>query len=329
MSAFDWDHLRAFVAVARCGKLTRAAQSLHTDHTTVARRITALEHALQTKLFDRSPAGYALTEDGARLLPIANQMETLADMAGETVGGAAKAIAGSVRIACPEGIGSYFLAPRLIKLADRNHGLNIQIVTGTGGYSLSKREADIVIALSCPGEGRIIARKLCDYDLCLYASRAYLDAHGVIGQHADLVGHQFVGYVGDLLQMQELDYLDQVRDGAAPRLESTNLLVQVKATIAGGGLCVLPVFIARNEPELVPVLPGDFCLTRSFWLMVHADYRNQARVRLATRYIQEEIRKNEALFRVAPRREDGALGGERRRLRIAQTGAVEARLLDG
>lgn len=303
VAEFDWDHLRTFIAVARCGRLTIAATRMNSDHTTISRRITCLEHALQAKLFDRSPAGYALTEQGTRLLSVAEQMETLAILATDAVGGAAQAVEGMVRIAGPEGFGSYFLAPRLSRLSDLHPGLNVQLLAGPSIYSLSKREADIVITLSRPPEGRVVARKLIDYDLGLYASRSYLERHGPILHKSDLQKHHFVGYIGDLIQIPELDYIHQVNWGATTRLESSNLLVQVKATTAGAGLCVLPVFIANYEPELVAILPTEIHLTRSFWMIVHADHKDRARIKITTRFIAEEIRKAKASFRLQPARE--------------------------
>lgn len=154
----DWSHLPTFLAVARCGRLTRAAMTLRSDHTTISRRITSLESALQTRLFDRSPSGYSLTEQGARLLTIAEKMETMASFAADTVGGGATELEGIVRIAGPEGFESYFLVPRLSKLSDAYPGLTVQLLAGAHNYSLSKRDADIVITLRPPTEGRLITR---------------------------------------------------------------------------------------------------------------------------------------------------------------------------
>jgi DNA-binding transcriptional LysR family regulator len=277
---------------------------MQSDHTTISRRITCLENALQVKLFDRSPSGYALTDQGRRLLSVAEQMETLAILATDSVGGAAQAIEGTVRIAGPEGFGSYFLAPRLSRLSELHPGLNVQLLAGPSLYSLSKREADIVITLSRPPEGRVVARKLIDYDLGLYASRSYVGRNGPLAQKSDLKNHSFIGYIGDLIQMPELDYFDQVNAGASNRLESSNLLVQVKATTAGAGLCVLPAFIAACEPELVPILPKEIHLTRSFWMIVHANHKEIARVKIATRFIADEVRQAKASFRLTPRSKD-------------------------
>ena len=113
MADFDWNDVRAFLAVARSGRLTAAAARLGIDHSTLSRRIAALEHALRTRLFDRSPSGYTLTDQGRRLMPIGEEMERLAIGAGEAVGGSSTSVEGTVRIGSPEGFGSYFLAPRI------------------------------------------------------------------------------------------------------------------------------------------------------------------------------------------------------------------------
>src|SRR6185295_10190536 len=135
------------------------------------------------------------------------------------------------------GFGSYFLAPRLARLSERHKGLKVQLLAGPNTFSLAKRDADILVTVSRPTEGRLVARKLTDYELGLFASKSYLARHKPILSRADLEGHTFVGYIGELIHAPELDYLEQVTTGAGARLESSNLLVQVKATRAGAGLC--------------------------------------------------------------------------------------------
>lgn len=290
MGGFDWDHLRSFLAVARCGRLTRAASKMQTDHTTLGRRISCLEESLKTKLFERSPAGYALTADGARLLAIAEQMETLSIDAFNEVGGAIATVEGVVRIAAPDGLASYFLAPRLTTLIKRNRGLRVQIMAGNNDVSLSKREADIVIALRAPSAGRVVARRLIDYDLRLYGSESYLSDLSPIRDVADLGKQHFVGYIGDLVQMPGLNYLSEISRGGNVCLESSNLLVQLKAAICGSGLCVLPAFIASTEPSLRAVLPDEVQLKRSYWMVVHEDHRDTARVKIVADFIADEMK---------------------------------------
>lgn len=290
MADFDWDNLKAFLAVARTGRLTAAAARLGADHTTIARRIAALETALRASLFNRAPTGYSLTVQGEQLMATAEAMESLSLAAQESVGETDLSISGAVRIGAPEGFGSYFLAPRLGTLFDRHPELTLELVAITGAFSLSKREADIAISLSPPREGRLVARKLCDYRLGLYASHGYLAGVGPIRSRDDLLKQRYIGYIEDLLHAEELDYLRQGETRVEARIKSSNLIAQLRATIAGAGVCVLPHFIARAKRSLQPVLPGVIDLTRSFWLVTHADLKNLARIRVTTEFIVEEAR---------------------------------------
>ena len=298
MAEFDWNDLRAFLAVARSGRLTAAAARLGVDHSTLSRRIAAIEHMLKAKLFDRSPSGYTLTDEGRRLLPIGEEMERLAIGAGEAVGGSSASVAGTVRIGSPEGFGSYFLAPRIAGLTDRHPRLKIQLVAAPAVFSLARRDADIVISVSRPPAGRLTVSRLIDYDLGLYAAPAYLAGAPALDSSGDLFRHRFVSYIGELLHFPELDFLQHVAPGGTTSVESSNLVAQLRATLAGAGLCVLPAFLAGEEAGLVRVLPGEISLTRSLWLTVHQDLAELARVRAAVRFIKDEVEKAKELFKL-------------------------------
>lgn len=296
MANFDWDALKTFLAVARTGRLTVAAQRLGTDHTTVSRRIAGLEGALKASLFHRAPTGYTLTAHGERLLPIAESMETLSLSAQGEIGEADLSLTGAVRIGAPEGFGSYFLAPRLGAFAEAHPQLKVELVAIAGVFSLSKREADIAIHLSPPREGRLVARKLTDYRLGLYTSPAYLAAAPPLERRADLPAHRFIGYIEDLLQSPELDYLRQGDIPIDAQIKSSNLIAQLGAARAGAGLCVLPHFIAGTDERLVHVLPDQVSLERAFWLVIHADLKGLARVRETADFIVEQVASQRRLF---------------------------------
>lgn len=290
MADFDWNNLRAFLAVARTGRLTAAAARLGADHTTVSRRIGALEDGLRARLFDRSPTGYSLTPHGERLMPRAEAMESLALTALSEVGEGDLNVTGAVRIGAPEGFGSYFLAPRMAELAERHPELEVQLVAIPGVLSLSKREADVAVTLSPPREGRLVTRKLTDYRLSLYGTAAYLDARPPITSRADLGSQRFIGYIEDLLYAPELDYMQAPDVDIHVALKSSNLIAQLQATLAGAGLCVIPDFIARREPTLIRVLPDGVGLERSLWLVTHQDLKNLARIRALTDFIVEAVK---------------------------------------
>jgi DNA-binding transcriptional LysR family regulator len=298
LADFDWNDLKSFLAIARTGRLTAAAPRLKLDHTTLSRRIGGLEHALKAKLFDRSPSGYTLTEQGQSLLPVAEEMERLSIGAQELVGGSAASVAGVVRIGAPEGFGSYFLAPRVACLKDRYPQLKVQLIAASSAFSLAKRDADIVISVSRPPAGRLMVSKLIDYELALYAAPSYLGTHPPITEAQDLSAHSFVSYIGDLLNSPELNFLQHVAPEGAASLESSNLVAQLKATLAGAGLCILPAFLAGEESGLVRILPEEISLTRSLWLIVHQDLSELARVKAVVRFIKKEVEGAKATFKL-------------------------------
>ncbi|HLZ66881.1 MAG TPA: LysR family transcriptional regulator [Aliidongia sp.] len=292
---FDWDHLRYFLAVARTGRLTAAATRLRQDHTTVSRRIAALERALSTPLFERSPQGYSLTAAGRRLMVTAETMERTALAAHTEIQGDGPLISGTVRIGAPDGFGSYFLAPRIGALCRDHPELRPELVAMPRVFSLSKREADIAIGLSRPTEGRLYARKLADYRLGLYATPAYLAGHPPIEAPDDLKQQRLIGYAEDFIFSPELDYLPLIAPGVVPQFRSSNLIAQMQATLAGTGLCVLPHFMATGQPGLVPVLPA-VSIVRTFWLITHADLHDLPRIRATSDFIAREARAARELF---------------------------------
>ena len=201
-----------------------------------------------------------------------------------------------MRIGAPDGFGTAFLAPRLAPFADRYPDLDLQLVATARLFSLSKREADIAISLTMPKEGRIVGRKLLDYRLGLYAAPAYLDRHPKITARADLPRHRFVGYIEELLFTPELDYLPQVSPKISARFRSANLIAQLNATLSGFGIAVLPHFMASEHPILKAVLPDEISITRTFFMLMHADSKDLARIRAVADYISEIVERERGLF---------------------------------
>lgn len=293
---FDWDGLKSFLAVARAGRLTAAARVLGIDHSTLNRRINSLEKALAAKLFDRRTSGYTLTSQGARLLTSAEAMERAALMAVREVGDATRTVAGTVRIGTPDGFGAAFLAPRLGRLGDAHPELQIQVIPRERLFSLSQREADIAIGLARPKSGRVRARKLTDYELGLYASAEYMTRRGAVGDLHDLAAHRFIGYIDEMIYAPELDYLTQVGEAIRPMLMSSNLIAQANAILAGQGVGILPCFMADGDKRLVRLLPRAVSLMRTYWLTVHEDIAELARVRVTADFIAAEVRAARRMF---------------------------------
>jgi len=290
----NWDHLRALIAVARGGTLSAAAKALGIKHSTVGRHLSDLESDLRTQLVERSPSGLKLTEAGLRLLEAAEVMETQVLNARDEISGRDVSVEGIVRIGAPDAFGAFFLAPRLSGLLAQQPGLVVQLIATPRAFNLTKREADIAIALTLPDSGRIAARRLASYGLGVYGSRAYLAAHPPLRKVEDLKAHRFIDYIDDLIFTRELDYLDEISSGATAAFQSSNIIAQMQAAVGGAGLCVLPYFLARTCPQLQLVLKDETRLIRTWWLIMHAEQRNLARVRVAADFIARETAREAA-----------------------------------
>ncbi|UYN99632.1 MAG: LysR family transcriptional regulator [Devosia sp.] len=290
----NWDDARIFLAVARQGQFLGAAKALGLNHATVARRISALEAALGSTLFHRRTNGTELTVQGERFLEMAEIMES-ASLAASEAAGADSAIEGVVRIGAPDGFGVAFLAPRLGELTERHPGLRIELVPVPRAFSLSRREADIAVTLERPREGRLVARKLTDYSLGLYASRAYLARRGMPGSLADLADHPLVGYVEDLLYTATLDYTAAFLKDWRSSLSVSSAMGQTEAVRAGAGIGILHAFMARRDPDLVPVLSAH-TLRRAYWTVLHEDQRALRRIALVSDFLTEIVARDRDIF---------------------------------
>lgn len=283
----DWDQLRFFLELARAGRLVIAARRMGVDHTTVSRKVQALEKALGIPLFLREPDGYKLTEAGRSLLVQAEAMESAFVGISQSLADS-QPLSGQVRVGTTEGYGSMILAAQLSRLSHRHPDLKIDLLALPRALQLSRNEADIVITLERPERGPFIITRLTDYVLRLYASHTYLAQHTPIRSRQQLKGHSFVSYVDDLLYSKELLLLDEVVKPARTNLRSTSILAQQQAVAAGAGLAILPAFAADQNSALVPVLPDTIRFTRTFWMLMPIELKDIARIRTTWDFLREQ-----------------------------------------
>ncbi len=291
ISRFNWDDGRLFLAVARAGQILAAARMLGLNQATLSRRMAALESALGAKLLIRRTHGTELTDAGTRLMDTLERVEAEFLESQSHLQGTDAAVSGVVRIGVPDGFGFGFLAPRLARLADRHPDLRLQLVPTPRSFSLSRREADIAVLVGRPDRGRLIARKLTDYTLGLYAARAYLDRNAAPETSADLTRHRLVGYVEDLISAPALNYTTSYLRNWQSNIEISSSIGQLEAVRSGAGIGVLHDYLARGHPDLVPVLPEQRII-RSYWTAIHENLRDVARVRVAGNFLTEIVRES-------------------------------------
>lgn len=286
-----WDHVRVFLAVARHNRLSTAGKSLSLDTSTVGRHIDQLENDLQTRLFDRSPQGYALTAEGLRLVPLAEGMENTALQINDQVSGATTDLKGRIRIGAPEGVSNYILSNIATAFCEEHPKTELQLIAMPRLFSLSKREADIAITVTPPQTGRLKIQKVADYHLHLYSTEKAQERFGDIQCIEDLNRVRGIGYIPDLIHDDALNYIPEISPHITPHLTSSSILLQTRWTRNGAGVCILPTFIANQHPELRPVLKDQVHFKRAFYVLQHQDMSGILRVKRTVEFFVERMRE--------------------------------------
>lgn len=284
----NWDRLQYFLTVAQHGSLARAAHALNVDATTVSRQISALERQLGDRLFERSSSGFLLSAAGRDLMPHAEAMASAA----ARIHASEKqqdGLSGQLRLSLSEGFGSHFIAARLPEFTGAHPGLEIELVASTGFLSPSRREADVAILLAQPRKGPLIARRIATYQLGLYAPADRPDWHQrAEEQSLRGSGLPIVGYIPDILYAPELDYLDEIEPGLKASVRSSSIIAQSRMIAAGGGIGILPCFLAADDPALRRVRP-ERTIPRAFWLTVHQELAPQPRIRAFIDWLEKQL----------------------------------------
>jgi len=287
----NWERVQVFLAVARSGQMLAAARQLGLNHATVGRQIAALEEELQCKLIERHVNGCTLTAAGESLLATAERVESEFL---QFESGLSGAIRGTVRIGAPDGLGSYFLAPRLAQMSARNAHLLVQLLPVTRSFSLARREVDLVIGLDRPIQGNLIIRKLTDYTLSFYASEDFLAQNGPIERIDDLLPHPFITYVDHMLA-PGMNYGSVLAADMPRRFECGGILGQIEAVRAGCGVAILNDYAANEQAKLQRILP-QYQFVRSYWLVSHPDTHGSHRVTAVRQHIVDAFSQSREKF---------------------------------
>ena len=291
----DWDNLRIFLAIARAGQILAAAKALHLNHATVARRLDALEASLHVKLFERRTTGTVITPAGESLLIRVERMESELLQADAALPASGAELSGTVRVGAPDGFGTFHLASVLAQFANQHPGLTIQLVPLPRSFSLSRREADIIVTIERPKLGRAIIKKLTDYSLSVYAAQSYLQRHGAVRGLDNLKDRLFITYVEDIAYSRALDYTAELARLMPRHYECGSVVAQMEAVRAGEGIGILHDYAAARHPELKRILP-DMAFSRTYWLMSHPDSHDTRRVAAVYAAIVESVRERRKEF---------------------------------
>lgn len=266
-SGVQADDLLVLLAVARTGRFTTAARQLGVTHTTVARRIEALDLALGGPALVRGADGWRLTALGERAAAAGESVQ--AALAALDSGGGE--LSGVIRLSATDGFSAFVAAPAMAALRRRHPGVSLQIVAQTRQAAVHRSGVDLEVVVGRPEVRRAHAVRLADYALGLYASREFLAEHGEPRTVEDLAGKPLVYFIESMLQVDVLDEARQRVPEMEDAVTSTNVFVHVEATRAGAGFGLLPAFLADRERDLVRVLPDEVERRLPYWLVAPLD----------------------------------------------------------
>ncbi|MDH6236221.1 LysR family transcriptional regulator [Cryobacterium sp. CG_9.6] len=281
------DDLLVLLAVARTGRYTLAAESLGLNHTTVSRRITALEKVLDGRVLSKTVGGWELTDLGARAAAAAENVESAVRLLALPLG-APPQLSGVVRLSATDGFSAYIAAPAVAALQRANPQLRVEIVTVTRRALQHRSGLDIEVVVGEPQVHRAEAFRLGYYMLGMYASKDYLAANGSPQSVAELCTHPLVYFVDSMLQVDDLDAPRRLVPEMRDSLSSTNVFVHVEATRAGAGIGFLPCFMGDQHADLVRLLPDDFQEQLPYWMVLRPESLRQPAVAAVVNALRQQ-----------------------------------------
>jgi DNA-binding transcriptional LysR family regulator len=280
----EWDDFKDFLAVARGGSLTAAAQTLKTSPATVGRRIAALERSLGARLFDRHQTGYVLTESGEAIRHKAEQIEEAVLAVEREAHGRDLRVTGRVRVATAEDIAAFIIAPKLAELRQSYPGIVLEIVASWDVANLTRREADIAIRTVRPTHGDYVIQQVGVWKCALFASKDYAKRNKLKADLGDLRSLDVISWTEES-SFRGGEFFAQKARGASISIAASSRHIQYAACKAGLGLAVLPCVAASRDADLVQLLPPERVRCVPIWLVVHRDLANTARVRAVMNYL--------------------------------------------
>jgi DNA-binding transcriptional LysR family regulator len=285
------DDLKVFLAIRRASSIKGAARALKVDHSTVSRRLAALEESLGARLFERTPEGLVATVAAQAIAPLAEQIDQLAHELQDAARAASDAPSGPVRIAVSPILAEQFLIPRVPELLRRFPGIELDVRADIARTSfVGEREADIAMRTltqgRAPAEPSAVASKVGTLGFAVYASRAYVERHGAPERPlTSLAGHSVISTRGWFPNT----WNDQLETPGRYALAAYPFASVLVAVVAGLGVALLPCLGADSDPRIVRV--SDLLMSFDLGIVTSVQARTNPRIRAVKEALVELLRE--------------------------------------
>jgi DNA-binding transcriptional LysR family regulator len=248
----DWGDFKILLALAKGCSVAGAARELNIDHSTVSRRLAALEESVGARLIVRGGREFAWTAEGRVALHAAEAMDAAVSAATRSLRTAKLEVEGAVCVSCAPGFVPILM--RMLPAVRAKHPLlEIEFSGSIDRVDLAKGEADIAIRMSLPSEPDLVARRVLECGWCVFASKNYVAANGSPATFEELAKHRLVLYITALHGIALLRWMEDYKGANMHISRVDNLEIMSQILSSGGGIGVLPYFIGDENPELVRV----------------------------------------------------------------------------
>ncbi|WP_158269914.1 LysR family transcriptional regulator [Litoreibacter ponti] len=279
----DWEDIKTLRAVVHYKTVRRAGEALGVHHTTIGRRIEALEASLGTNLFNRTPDGLMLTSAGERLFSVAQTFDDALIDVERSIAGLDGELAGPLTVTMPEPLLVALFLPALPDFVDAHPSIELRFDTSLTIRDVARREADFAVRLDNNPPDTLVGKRLFAYTEAVYATPEYLEQ--------DPKAYRWLGWgastQGAPEWVQSSEYPDVPVWGLFPTIPA-----QQAAAQQGLGLSILPCLFGDADPGLRRAGTRAPVKSRDIWLLTHNDLRRTARVRAFMRFAEDLLRTN-------------------------------------
>ncbi|MBT8414800.1 MAG: LysR family transcriptional regulator [Boseongicola sp.] len=291
-AALEWSDLQVILAICRAESLSGAARTLGQTHSTVFRRINAIEEKTGVRFFDRFRHGYAMTDAGVTAREYAERVEAEFHALGREVLGQDTALRGRIRVTCPE-VFAEVMAPGIMARFLAGHpDIQVDVSPGASAVDMSRREAEIAVRATRQPPETSFGKRLCDFRFAVYGTAAYMEKAG----ERALEDYEFCLIEGSMGWLIPSIWETKSQAERQTVFQCRASRAVVNAALEGIGLAALPCYVGDVDERLVRVTDTLAHLDMGLWVLTHPDLRNTARIRVMMAHLYDEIGREADLF---------------------------------
>jgi len=288
----EWNDLKIILAIGRAGTLSGASRILSSSHSTVFRRINAIEKKLNVRFFDRFAQGYVLTDAGETAMTTARQIDNEVHNLTLDLVGKDLRLQGTILVTAPEGVTLKLLSPAIAKFCKAHPEIHIDMIVTGEPLKLSRREADLAVRATSSPPDTTIGRYICRFPFGLYANKKFARRN----KKNDFSNCNWV-----MTNDSHEWFSSSVRKKLGlPKgktvFTSSSTMAVVNAIKEGMGISLLPCFLGDSETGLVRVMSLPEETTLELWLLTHPDLRNTARIKALVTFLQTSLESQKNLI---------------------------------